>query len=218
MAGWPGQSSARGRGPAGGQVGKLTLNDWHPWKRHPAALHRGFTLLEVLLAITLIALLGATLIGGSAQLLANKPVTPQEAFWEAVQDSRKLALTSEREVRLRFDGEKKQFLIIDGFASRQLAADGFTLEEVPLKVVPVPSTDDSELEIGFLAAGAGGNAILVGGVMIEVQPIAFVTFYPDGTCTPFRAQFVRNGEADVVGIDPWTCAPVLKATDPNSAL
>jgi Tfp pilus assembly protein FimT len=189
-----------------------------PAERRPARrLAVGFTLLEILLALTLIGMVAAVLIGGSVHLLTDKPLTPHESFWNAVQQSRKTALTLEREVRLRFDGEKKQFLILDGVASGELAADGVTREEVPLKVLPVPATADSDLVVEFLAATSGGNAILVGGVMLESQPIAYVTFYPDGTCTAFRAQFVRNGVADIFGIDPWTCAPMLTAKQENSA-
>ncbi|HUR58290.1 MAG TPA: hypothetical protein VM029_11310, partial [Opitutaceae bacterium] len=56
-----------------------------------------------------------------------------------------------------------------------------------------------------------GPAILVGGVMIESKPLTYVTFYPDGTCTPFRAQVVRNGGTHVLSVDPWTCAAMLLA-------
>jgi general secretion pathway protein H len=53
-------------------------------------------------------------------------------------------------------------------------------------------------------------------MLIESQPIPFVTFFSDGTCTAFRAQFVRNGGTSMLAIDPWTCAPVLTPTDPNA--
>jgi general secretion pathway protein H len=61
--------------------------------------------------------------------------------------------------------------------------------------------------------------MLLGGVAVESQAMKFVTFYSDGTCSPFRAQFVRNGETSTpLVIDPWTCAPVLPAIDPNAPL
>jgi prepilin-type N-terminal cleavage/methylation domain-containing protein len=55
----------------------------------PAA---GFTLLEILLALAVIGLLSAVLIGGSARLLATKPLTPDDVFWKAVAQARKDAL------------------------------------------------------------------------------------------------------------------------------
>jgi hypothetical protein len=158
------------------------------------------------------------LVGGSAHLLSEQPVTANDVFWKAVQETRKAALKAEHEMRLRFDKEKKQFLIIDGIAPSTLAADGFTREERPLKQFPIPTAVGTDLAVDFLAPASrgGGNAILVGGVLIEAQTIPYVTFYPDGTCMPFRAQFIRNGGTSLLSIDPWTCAPVLPPTDPNA--
>jgi len=169
-----------------------------------------FTLLEILLSILIIALLGAVLIGGSSQLLNEQPVTADEVFWAAVQEARKVALKNEAAVRLKFDGERKRFLLLDGQAPSVLEADGFTLEERPLQEFPIPAATP-DLAIDFLAPARGGNAILVGGVLLESQPVPFVTFHGDGTCTPFRLQIFRTGGAQVLSIDPWTCAPVLKA-------
>jgi hypothetical protein len=53
-------------------------------------------------------------------------------------------------------------------------------------------------------------------VLMESQAIPSVTFFSDGTCTPFRVQFVRGTGTSVLSIDPWTCAPVLKPNDPNA--
>ena len=124
----------------------------------------------------------------------------------------------EHEIRLKYDKEAKQFLLIDGLAPSTLAADGFTREEHPLKQLPVLAAAAGDLNVEFLAPATkgGGPVILVGGVMIESQPIPYVTFYSDGTCSAFRAQFTRNGGASILSIDPWTCAPVLTPAEPNA--
>jgi len=177
---------------------------------------RGFTLLEVLLSLAIIALLGSVLIGGAAHLLNDQPVTTEEVFWRAVQESRKAALKSQHDIRLKFDSRNKQFLLIDGLAPSVLAADGFTREEAPIKVFPVHPAFAADLTVEFLAPVKGGNMILVGGVLIEGQSIPYVTFYSDGTCSAFRAQFMRAGSANVLTVDPWTCAAMLPAVDPNT--
>ncbi|MEO6244501.1 MAG: prepilin-type N-terminal cleavage/methylation domain-containing protein [Opitutaceae bacterium] len=179
---------------------------------------RGFTLLEVLLSIAIIGLVATVLVSGSARLLSEQPVTPTEIFWRSVQEARKAALKSGHEVRLKFEKEKRRFVLFDGLAPSTLAADGFTREEVPLKTFPISAAAAAgDLAVEFLGAGTkGGSVILVGGVMLETQTVPFVTFYADGTCTAFRAQFSRTGGANLLSIDPWTCAPVLTPVDPNS--
>jgi prepilin-type N-terminal cleavage/methylation domain-containing protein len=185
------------------------------WRR-ARARPDAFTLLEVLLTIALIALLATVLIGGSARMVSEQPVSPYEVFTKAVQDARKAALQREHEMRLKFDKEKKRFVILDGLAPTQLAADGFTKEEVPVKVLPLtPGTE--EFTIDFLGAGKGGPVIMIAGVVVETQPISYVTFYSDGTCSAFRVQFTRRDASNIVSIDPWTCAPMLTATSEGLA-
>ena len=176
----------------------------------------GFTLLEVLLTIGLIALLATVLIGGAGHLLTDQPVTTHDIFWKTVQEARKIALKNEKEVRLRFDTQKKEFVLLDALAPSVLAADGFTKQETALKTFPLPARIANDLTVDFLSATKGGNLIMIRGVALESQPIKFVTFYPDGTCTAFRAQFSRPGGAHILSVDPWTCAPVLTPPDPNA--
>ena len=188
--------------------------DWHPIPRVSAGtqaegFRAAFTLLEILLTLAIIALMGAVLIGGSSRLLSEQPVSTDDLFWNAVQEARKTALRAEHDIRLKFDKEKKSFLLVDGLAPAVLAPDGFSRMETPLKEFPIPSATP-DLEVDFLVATKGGNAILVRGVLLESQPVPFVTFYSDGTCTPFRVQIFSSGEAHILAIDPWTCAQVLE--------
>jgi prepilin-type N-terminal cleavage/methylation domain-containing protein len=153
----------------------------------------GFTLLEILLTLALIGLLAGVLVTGSANLLSDKPATPEEVFWKAVRQSRAAALTAEHEVRLSFDGKQQAFLLDDDRSPQAL---------------PVPPV--RELTVDFLPpAAAGRSLVLIGGDLLDAQTVPFVTFYPDGTCSPFRVQFRAGGAAHVLNIDPWTCAPVL---------
>ena len=61
----------------------------------------------------------------------------------------------------------------------------------------------------FLSTQKARSLILVGGQAVETQTIPSVTFYGDGTCSPFRAQIRTGLTPRVLEIDPWTCAEVL---------
>ena len=178
----------------------------------------GFTLLEVLLVVAIIGLVASVLISGAGTLIGERAVAPNDVFWRAVQEARKTALKSGHEIRLKWDKEKKRFLLLDGTASATVAADGFTREEAALKEFALQPAVAADLTIDLLgpASRGGGSTILVGGVLVESRPIAHATFFPDGTCMPFRAQFVRGPGSSILAVDPWTCAAVLTPPDPNA--
>lgn len=179
-------------------------------------LPRGFTLLEVLLSIAIIALLASVLVGGAAHLMTDQPITAGEVFWKSVQEARKAALKTEHDIRLKFDQEKKSFYLVDGQAP-SVADERGVRQEVRLKTFAIPAATAGDLTVDFLAASTkGGNTILIAGVLIESKTIPHVTFYSDGTCQAFRAQFTRGGASSILAIDPWTCAPVLLPPDPNA--
>jgi prepilin-type N-terminal cleavage/methylation domain-containing protein len=165
---------------------------------------RGFTLLEILLVMLIIALLGTVIIGASSALLKNRAVTPSEVFWSAVQEARKTALKGGKDVRFTFDAKEKKFVLSDA-----------TNADAPGKDFPIPGAGD-DLILTFLTTQKGASSILIGGVLVETQKIDAVTFYSDGTCTPFRLQIQKSGDATVLGVDPWTCAAVLPPGDPNA--
>ncbi|HEY1794012.1 MAG TPA: type II secretion system protein [Opitutaceae bacterium] len=157
----------------------------------------GFTLVEVLLVIALIALVGWIFIGGSAALLSDKGATPDELFWKAVTAARKEALEEQKSVILTYDQKARAFEIGDGASTRSIPVSG--PDDLVIDFHPPPSDTSA--------------AFLVGGTLVETEPMAAVTFYADGTCTAFRAQMRVPGAAHILNVDPWTCAPVLSASD-----
>jgi prepilin-type N-terminal cleavage/methylation domain-containing protein len=166
------------------------------------ASRRGFTLLEMLLTLALIALLAGALIGGSSALLAEKPPSAHDVFWSTVRTARKTALNTEQDLNLRYDEKTKAF---------QLTPPDGGVQSFPIPV----AGSGNDLIVEFLAAQKTGGSILLGGTVVETEPLSGgVTFYADGTCTPFRLQIRVSGGAHIIAIDPWTCSPVL--TPPKS--
>lgn len=155
----------------------------------------GFTLLEMLLTLALIALLAGALIGGSSALLSEKPQSADDVFWATVRAARKTALNAQQDLNLRFDEKTKAFIL--------------TPPDGAVQTFPVPAASN-DLLVEFLAAQKTGGSILLGGTVVETEPLSGgVTFYADGTCTAFRAQIRANGGAHIIAIDPWTCSPVI---------
>lgn len=162
------------------------------WARGGIAGGSAFTLIEILLAVALLGLLSAAMVSVAGHLADGRPKSPQEVFWEATRVARRTALKTEAQVRLSYDAKAKAFVLDAKEGARNF---------------PVPEVRD--LTIDFLQAQSTGGALLVGGQLVDTQTIPAVSFFPDGTCTPFRVQFRTNGPAHIVAIDPWTCAPVL---------
>lgn len=161
---------------------------------------RGFTLLEILLAIAVIGLIATSVIGMSSHLLTAKPATPDDVFWQASQAARKAALKTGRDQTLSFDPKTRTFIVNDGTASSSFAV--------------LAASED--LAVDFLSTQAGASAMLLGGTLVQTQTIPSVTFYSDGTCVPFQVQIRARGAAHVLSIDPWTCARVLTPPDANA--
>ena len=176
------------------QAGAVTPN--RPPSTPRASERAGFTLLEVLLVLALLALLAGVLIGGSSALLSQKTPSLDEIFWNVAQEARHTALQTSRDVHLRFEPKEKAFILDDGLAPRSF---------------PVSSSGSSDISVDFLSTQKNGGTMLLGGTIVETQPLPTgVTFYDDGTCTPFRVQFRADGGAHILAIDPWTCAAILE--------
>lgn len=161
-----------------------------------------FTLLEVLLTLGLIGLLTSVLVVGAMSLTDTKTITPEDVFWKAVGETRKMALLSGKEVRMRFVAKDKTYALV---------AFG------PEGEKRFPFEKQENLKVDFLSALKGGSAILINSQLVETQTVPHVTFFGDGTCSAFRLQ-IRSGASPArsISIDPWTCAPVLSASDPTN--
>jgi general secretion pathway protein H len=158
---------------------------------------RGFTIVEVLLTLALIVLVGTIFISGTNSLLASKASSPDDQFWQVCSQARREALEEQRDVVMAYDPKTRGFVLSDGTQVRS---------------VPVNGPED--LTIDFHPAQSdSASSSLIGGVLVDTTVLPAVTFYSDGTCTPFKVQLRTSAGAHLLSIDPWTCAPVLTKSD-----
>lgn len=151
----------------------------------------GFTVVELLLVLAVIALLGAVLLPGVNSMLQSiTREEPEQILLGAVNRTREEALSSRRIVRLRADAEKNR--LVWG-------------EDAPGQHRALPAGTG----VQFLPAQTGAT-VLLGGQLTETSVLPAVRFFPDGTCDAFRARLRRGPAAAplLIRFDPWTCAPL----------
>lgn len=154
--------------------------------------HGGFSIVEILVALAIMAMVAAMILPGIGSMLRTiDNEDPDRVLWDAVNESRELSLSSNRVVWLRFEKEKRLLTWDDGTGPKTKAwPAGVTLDLLQPKE---------------------GASILIAGQLVETEQLRAVRFYPDGTCDRFRAQIRSGGgKAVIIGVDPWTCAPLLE--------
>lgn len=161
----------------------------HP--RHSAG-RRAFTLLEVILAIALLGLVASLFITGGNEMFRARERTMVDVFWEAVQAARLEAVQEDTTVVLRFDEKSKRILWGATDESHGLDWPGRNLEFLPTE---------------------SRDTILLGGQLVYTGRLTTVRFHADGTTDRFRVQLTdADGKISLIELDPWTAAPVLRAT------
>jgi general secretion pathway protein H len=162
-----------------------------------------FTRLEVMMVLALLGLLAGLFISAARNFNDDRAKTAEDIFWETVRAARKQALLSGRDVRVSYAASAK-----DEPPALVLNAEGGEERH--------PFIGMGEVKIDFLSSEKSRATILLGGEMVETQTKPSVTFYGDGTCSPFRVQIRgATGSARSLAIDPWTCAEVLPAAEPG---
>jgi len=148
---------------------------------------RGFTLIEILLVLALLALFSALFIPGVNSILRQiNERGPEQALAETILAARGAALESGRTVTLTYD-EKRRALHADDASVADLVLEA----DQTLTLLPPTS----------------GAVVLLGGQAVETDELRRLRFFPDGTCDPFRVRLQENKEAARIWTaDPWTCA------------
>lgn len=152
----------------------------------------------MLLVLALMGLLVGVVVSGAIGITDEKPATAEDVFWKAVQETRRQALLSNSDVRLTFSSKTKE----RAPELVAVASDG-TVKRYPFE------NAGAEVVVDFLSTQKARSASLHASQLVETNTMPGVTFFGDGTCTPFRVQFRTGGSARQMNIDPWTCAQVL---------
>lgn len=148
----------------------------------------GFTLLEILLVLTLVALLGSVLIGGAVSLLkANNEQDPESALLSLLQKVRAEAVESNTIITLQQLPE----------------GGGFLWGESGVETLP---TREGGPRARLLRPEFAGASLIAG--QLEERVLERMRFYPDGSSDAARVEVRRGDTRRVIAIDPWTAAPL----------
>lgn len=191
--------------------------------REPKAAQRGFTLLEVLIAIALIAVLSGSLLFGKNMLVGSRVKSAATLMVSAVRFSLTRANSTGKPVRLVIDLEKKQLSIEESSTSLMLrqkgkdqtgGAEATTDAEAKAraeaeKILEGPHAararfsklSNAKGAIEELAAGrALGDGVVVAGVRTEhdeelvTEGRAYIYFWPGGTTERAVIQLKKAGD------------------------
>ncbi|HEX2860732.1 MAG TPA: type II secretion system protein [Lacunisphaera sp.] len=153
---------------------------------------RAFTLIEVILAIALLGLVASLFITGGSEMFRARERTMTDVFWEAVQAARLEAVQGDTTVTMRFDEKSRRILWGATGDAHGVDWPGRNLEFLPME---------------------SGGSILLGGQLAGTGKLGAVRFHPDGTTDRYRVQLTDpTGQISRLELDPWTTAPVLRAT------
>jgi prepilin-type N-terminal cleavage/methylation domain-containing protein len=153
----------------------------------------GFTLLEVLLALALAALIAGLWVSGAAGMLrAGQDNDPEDALLALMQRLRREAVTR---------GVTVELIPLDDDRTFSWGPD-------PSETLVLP--ESPEVRVRLVEPDADG-LVLLGGLP-EALPLGRFRLYPDGTGDRARLEVQRNGRARLVELDPLTCAPLPEAT------
>lgn len=164
-----------------------------------------FTLFELMLTMALIALLSSLFIWNIQSLLKQGELEGlQNELWSAVEKAKQSAVFSRVPHRVRFDPENQAFMV---------SADD---QEVPFKVDTSGLGEGVEIEVIFKLMLPRDGYRLIRGELVTHKEIETITFYPDGTCTPFTVDLKIAEYESSYQIDPWTSSQMTKPEEEDA--
>lgn len=162
----------------------------------------GFTILEILLVLFLIALMGTIFVVNIDNTFRDQEeATVEHAFWDASREARLQALYNRTPVTLFYDTESNAFVL----QSRQSAIASYPAASQTRAGDPIT--------VQFVQERANNELVLLRGQLVDTRPIEQVVFYPDGSCTSFWVELSFGNQTRQIRIDPWTGAEMLSPVE-----
>ena len=154
---------------------------------------KAFTLIEMMLTVALITMLSSLFVWNITSLLKQGELESlQNELWGAIEQAKQSAVFRRMPHVVRFDEEAQAFVVSAG-------SEQFTFE------VDTDGFDDGvEISVIFNERLPKDGYRLVRGELVTQREIDSVTFYPDGTCTPFSVDLIIGEYQSDFQIDPWT--------------
>lgn len=148
---------------------------------------RGFTLIEVLLALGLCALISGLWVAGAGNLMRSADVSdPEDQLLSALQRARRHAVEIGQTVDVRILEEGSQL----------------TWGDLPTQTRTITLTETLRARL----VGAETEGLILLGGTAEAPPLARLRFYADGTCDRARLEVRRLGQTTYRDLDPLTAA------------
>ena len=153
-------------------------------------MRRGFTVIELIIVIALIALVGGLVVINAQAILRGLGQEPVErVLQKAVREARYQAASLKEPVTLSYDDEESALEI---FSETGQSLATYSLEE----------DEDGEFpEISFeqILPGMGLDRY-----RIETVPVGSLVFRPDRSSTPFEAVIETAGQSFIQRYDPFS--------------
>ena len=153
----------------------------------------GFTLLEVLLAIAVIALVSGLAVFNADAVFSGFDDKPLPGILKkAVREARLLAAASKETVFLSFNAESSRFSIV--------SHNGGILESFPTGYDP----EDESVEIRMYQILPGTGFTFSRGIATETRLVQRVGFHPDRSSTPFEVHLFYEETESRHRYDPFS--------------
>ena len=150
----------------------------------------------------MIALLTSLFIWNLNSMLKQTELEALEnGLWASIGQARQDAVFSRNPVVMRYDAENQAFVLVSGAVETPFAIDTSGLGE------------GVEIRVVFKEMLPSDGYRLVRGELVTEREIETVTFFPDGTCSPFSVDLQIADYVSSIQMDPWTGSQLTRPED-----